>query len=287
MDLPRIPCSDGAGVVIASGKNVTQFKEGDKVCTLFNQLHQAGPCTPKVAMTGLGGPVDGTLRRHAVFPEHGLVRSPTTLSLVEASTLPCAPLTAWNCLFGLESKAVKPGDIVLTQGTGGVSLSAIQFALAAGATVIATTSSNEKAEKLQKLGVHHVINYKSTPNWGAIAKDLTPGKLGVDHIVEVGGAATLRQSLNAIKMEGVITVVGFLTGAGDGNQPTMAEILGKCTVRGIVVGSKQMFEAMNRAIDANSIHPVVDETHFRLEEAATAFQYQWEQKNYGKVVIRV
>ena len=283
--LPIIPCSDGAGNVLAVGPRVTEFEVGDKVCTLFNELHQAGPITPTAVASGLGGAYPGTLRQFGVFPQHGLVAAPTNLTPTEAGTLSCAPLTAWNALYGL--KALKPGQVVLTQGTGGVSIAAIQFALAAGAIVIATTSSDEKAKKLKELGAHHIINYKKTSNWGEEAKKLSPGGEGVDHVIEVGGPNTMEQSLKAVKMEGIITVIGFVGGAGGEKQPSTLDTLTyTCTVRGILVGSKQQFNEMNRAIDVNNIRPVVDKT-FKFEEAQDAYQYQWDQKHIGKVVIQL
>lgn len=175
---PRIPCSDACGTVISVGARVTRFSIGQKVCTLFSQGHIAGPFTPAIAGTTLGGSLDGTLRKYATFPESGLVLAPATLSPIEASTLSCAPVTAWNSFYGLGDRALRPGDYVLTQGTGGVSIAALQFAIAAGAVVIATTSSAAKAERLKKLGAHHVINYKENPNWGTQAKKLTPGGEG-------------------------------------------------------------------------------------------------------------
>lgn len=175
---PRVPGSDACGTVISTGSKVTRFSIGQKVCPVFNQAHIAGPLTPEAAKTGLGGAVDGTLRQYGVFPESGLVHAPTTLNPIEASTLTCAAVTAWNSLYGITDKALKPGNIVLTQGTGGVSIAALQFAIASGATVIATTSSEAKAKKLKELGAHHVINYKETPNWGEEAKKLTPGGNG-------------------------------------------------------------------------------------------------------------
>jgi NADPH:quinone reductase-like Zn-dependent oxidoreductase len=175
---PRIPGSDACGTVVSTGTKVSRFSTGQKVCTLFHQGHIAGPITPAIAGTGLGGALDGTLRQYAVFPENGLVLAPATLNPIEASTLSCAPLTAWNALYGLTDRALRPGDVVLTQGTGGVSIAALQFAIAAGATVIATTSSDAKAKKLKELGAHHIINYKDTPNWGEEAKKLTPGGEG-------------------------------------------------------------------------------------------------------------
>ncbi|RYO84197.1 hypothetical protein DL766_008279 [Monosporascus sp. MC13-8B] len=208
---PVVACSDGAGEVVEVGSKVSRFAKGDRVVTLFNQGHQFGPIDIAASHTGLGGAIDGTLREFAVFNENGLVRAPRNLDYAEASTLTCAALTSWNALYGL--KPLKPGETVLVQGTGGVSVFALQFAKAAGATVIATTSSNEKAQTLKKLGAHHVINYKEDANWGETAKKLTPGGAGVDHVVEVGGAGTLEQSLKAVKFEGVISVIGFLGGA--------------------------------------------------------------------------
>jgi NADPH:quinone reductase-like Zn-dependent oxidoreductase len=179
VSLPRKACSDGAGNVISIGTKGKDFLVGDKVCTLFNQGHQAGPLTPEIAGNGLGGAIDGALRQCGVFPETGLVAAPSILTPIEAGTLTCAPLTAWNPQYGLESKALKVGDTVVTQGTGGVALSAIQFARAAGAVVIATTSTNEKAEFLEKLGVNHVVRYEQDQSWGEIAKRFSQEKLAL------------------------------------------------------------------------------------------------------------
>jgi NADPH:quinone reductase-like Zn-dependent oxidoreductase len=173
---PIVPGSDGAGTVEAVGRQVTRFKKGDKVVTLFNQGHLAGPLDQQTLATGLGGKVDGVLRQYGAFDENGLVHMPSNLNYLEASTLSCAPLTAWNALYGL--KDLKPGDWVLTQGTGGVSVTALQFAKAAGARVIATTSSNDKATKLRQLGADHIINYKEDEKWGETAKKLTGGRGG-------------------------------------------------------------------------------------------------------------
>ncbi|EEH40040.1 alcohol dehydrogenase [Paracoccidioides lutzii Pb01] len=289
LSLPRVPCSDGAGIILATGPRVTQWRRGDRVCTLFNQTHQANPITPESMNSGLGGVIDGTLRKYAVLPEYGLVRAPANLNPIEASTLSCAPLTAWNALYGL--LPLKAGDVVLTQGTGGVSLAAVQFAVAAGAMVIATTSSSEKMERLMRMGVQHVINYKTTPEWGEVAKSHTPGGRGVDHVVEVGGPGTMAQSLKAVRKEGVITIIGFLGGAGGKGgkkEPSILDPLVEvCTVRGILVGSRQQMKDMVRAIEVNKIRPVVDEKVFGFEEARDAYQYQWDQKHFGKVVIKV
>ncbi|OCK83675.1 alcohol dehydrogenase [Lepidopterella palustris CBS 459.81] len=282
-----IPASDGAGTVEAVGSNVTRFKPGDKVVTLFNQAHLGGSLDAQSLATGLGGAMNGTLREYGTFDEQGLVHMPKNLDFNEASTLTCAALTAWNSLYGLPSRALKPGDVVLTQGTGGVSIFAVQFAKAAGATVIATTSSTKKADTLKKLGADHVINYKDEPNWGEKAKSLTPGEVGVTHIIEVGGPSTMAQSLKAIKIDGVISLIGFLGGMSK-EQPTFLDcLLNICTVRGILVGSRLQFEDMNRAIEANNIHPVVDETVFDFSQTKEAYQYMWDQKHFGKLCIKV
>jgi len=210
--------------------------------TLFNQGHLSGSLDLKSVQTGLGGCIDGTLREYGVFDEHGLVDMPQNLNYLEGSTLVCAGLTAWSGLYGL--KPLMPGDYVLTQGTGGVSIFALQFAKAAGAKVIATTSSAAKAERLRQLGADHVINYKETPNWGEEAKALTPGGVGVQHVIEVGGPGTMAQSLKAIKIDGVISLIGFVA-AGGKEQPTFLDALSNfCTVRGLLVGSREQFEAM-------------------------------------------
>ncbi|EEH05311.1 alcohol dehydrogenase [Histoplasma capsulatum G186AR] len=288
MTLPRVPCSDSAGIVLSTGPRVVHFRRGDRVCTLFNQTHQSNPITRDSMSSGLGGTLDGTLRKYAVLPETGLVMAPSNLSPIAASTLSCAPLTAWNALYGLTP--LKPGDVVLTQGTGGVSLAAIQFAVAAGAMVVATTSSEEKALRLKKMGVQHVINYKTTPEWGEVARSYTRGGRGVDHVIEVGGPGTMAESLKAVRKEGIITVIGFLGGTGGKGEkePSILDpLVHICTVRGIFVGSRQQMEDMVRAIQTNNIQPVVDEKVFTFENAKEAYQYQWDQKHFGKVVINV
>jgi len=281
-----IPGSDGAGEVIAVGSKVSRFRPGDKVLTLFSQLHLGGPPTPANAASGLGGYFDGVLRSYGAFPEHGLVTMPSSLGYEEGATLPCAALTAWNALYGL--RTLLPGETVLTQGTGGVSIFAIQFAKAAGASVIATTSSAEKAETLKRLGADHVINYKEVKNWGVEAKKLTINGEGVDHIVEVGGPSTFTQSMEAIKLNGIISVIGFLGGRKAENEPSSLEALPRqCIIRGLLVGSRAQFEDMNRAIEVNKIKPVIDQKTFKLEELKEAYEYQWNQKHFGKVVVKI
>jgi len=284
-----VPGSDGAGTVVAVGKDVTRFKPGDKVVTLFNQGHLGGPLDRVSVGTGLGGAIDGVLRSVAAFDQHGLLPLPKGLSFNEGATLPCAALTAWNALYGLTDKAIKPGQWVLTQGTGGVSIFAVQFAKAAGAKVIATTSSSQKAKLLEKLGADHIINYKETPEWGSEVRKITDGA-GVDHVIEVAGPKSMAQSLKSVKMEGVITIIGFVGGLKADNEPGFLENLSRlCTTRGILVGNRVMMEDMCRAIEANvdQLRPVVDQKTFKLEELKDAYEYMWSEKHQGKVCIEI
>jgi len=204
-----VPASDAAGEIVAVGSKVKLWKTGDKVLTLFNQGHLAGAVDQISLGGGVGGVVDGGLQQYGVFNEYGVVRQPSNLNDVESASLTCAGLTAWNALYGVEGKKLMPGQWVLTQGTGGVSIFALQFAKAAGARVISTTSSKDKMDKLKKLGADHVINYKEDENWGETAKKLTGG-VGVDHVIEVGGPSTTRNSLKAIKFEGIISIIGYV-----------------------------------------------------------------------------
>jgi len=282
-----VPASDGAGTVEAVGRHVHRFQKGDKVITLFNQGHLGGSLDGYSSTTGVGGTIDGALRQYGAYDEQGLVHMPSNLNFLEGATLTCAGLTAWNALYGLESRKLIPGDWVLTQGTGGVSLFAVQFAKAAGARVIATTSSKDKAEKLKQFGADEVINYKEDANWGETAKKLTGGR-GVQHVLEVGGPNTMKQSLKSIAIDGVITIIGFLGGVKGEEQPTFLDcLMNICTVRGVLVGSRLQFEEMNRAVEANNIKPVVDAKVFKLAEVREAYQYMWDQKHFGKLCISI
>lgn len=241
-----MPGSDGAGEVVAVGAGVTRFQKGSKVVTHFNQKHTYGSLTSKSISTALGGDLDGVLRQYGVFNEEGLVLMPKSLNYQQASTLTGAGVTAWNALYGL--KPIRPGEFVLTQGTGGVSLFAIQFAKAAGATVIATTSSPAKVQRLKEMGADHVINYREVTNWGEEAKKLTGSREGVDHVIEIGGGGTMAQSIKAIKYDGIISVIGWLTKA-DEKEPSFLETVSNVfTVRGLFVGSREMFEEMVSSI---------------------------------------
>lgn len=268
---------------------MTRFKPGDKVITLFNQEHIGGPINAVANATGLGGALDGTLRAIGAFNEQGLVPWPNALSAVEAATLPCAGLTAWNALYGQLDGQIKAGDWVLTQGTGGVSIFALQFAKAAGARVIATTGSKDKEAALKKLGADYILNYKETPEWGAKARELTGG-VGVDHVVEVAGPTSMRQSINAIKVAGVITIIGFVGGTEHEKEPSFLECLTNLfTARGVLVGNRVQLEDMCKAIQANPdrLRPVVDAKVFKLEQVKEAYEYLWSGKHFGKVCIKM
>ncbi|KAL7935907.1 NAD(P)-binding protein [Trichoderma chlorosporum] len=283
-----IPGSDGAGTVVAIGKHVRRFSPGDRVVTAFFQDYVGGPLQPSTAISALGGALDGTLRTYGAFNEQGLVRIPSNLSSLEASTLPCAGVTAWSALFGLSDYRVSAGKWVLTQGTGGVSVFALQFAKAVGARVVATTSSSDKIEFLERLGADHVINYKEDSEWGATAKALTGG-VGVDHVVEVSGPVSMRQSMKATRVGGVINIVGYL-GGFKGDQPGFSDCFSqKCIVRPIAVGSRILLEELCSAIEANpaKLRPVIDSKNYHLDQLKEACEYQLSGQHKGKVCIEI
>ncbi len=281
LSLPLIPLSDGAGEVAEIGSGVTRVKPGDRVAAAFMTGWLDGPPSEEKARTALGGAIDGVLAEARVLPQDGLVPIPDHLSYEEASTLPCAAVTAWHAL--MVGRGLSPGDTVLVQGTGGVSLFALQFARLAGARVIATSSKDDKLERVRTLGASDGINYKSTPDWDKAVRALTGG-IGVDHVVEVGGAGTLGKSLKAVRMDGRISLIGVLSGAGDVNFVPI--LMRNIQVQGIFVGSRAMFEAMNRALTLHQIRPVVDRV-FEFDEAPAALRYLETGAHFGKVVIRV
>ncbi|KAL4814826.1 hypothetical protein BDW67DRAFT_176797 [Aspergillus spinulosporus] len=286
-----IPGADGAGEVVATGSRVKRFQPGQRVIPFGYQSGYFGGTvsSAEAASTAIGGAVDGTFREYGVFDQQGLVSMPNNLTYEEGCSIMGAGLTAWNALMG-GSNPVRLGDCVLTQGTGGVSLAAIQFALAAGAVVIATTSSEEKAKKLESLGVHHIINYKKDPDWGTTAKLLSPRGLGCTHVIEVGGQNTMKQSLKCVAPGGEIAVIGFLAGQGTVKEgdPSMLEALSRmCSIRGIEVGSRLQFEEMIRVMETVGIKPILDQRRFSLEQLKDAYQYLWEQKHFGKVVVKI
>jgi NADPH:quinone reductase-like Zn-dependent oxidoreductase len=280
--LPRVPLSDGAGEVAAIGSGVTRFKVGDRVAACFMPGWIEGDLTPAKAQSALGGAVDGMAAELVCLPESGLVPIPDHLSFEQAATLPCAAVTAWNALVTLGH--VKAGDNVLVQGTGGVSLFALQFARLSGARVIITSSSDDKLARALKLGASDGINYKTTPDWEVPVRQLTGGR-GVDHIVEVGGAGTLGRSFKAVRTGGTISLIGVLTGGGGSVNPTPV-LMKAILLRGIYVGSRDTFEAMNRALSLHRVQPVVDRV-FPLEQIREALTHLQRGAHFGKMVLRV
>ena len=276
-----IPLSDGAGKVVAVGPDVTRVKVGDRVAGTFMQTWIAGPIGVEDGASALGGSIDGVLAEYRLFDQNGLVLLPEHLTYEQGATLPCAGVTAWNALFG--GQVMTPGETVLVLGTGGVSVFALQFAVTAGLRVIATSSHDEKLAVMKRLGAAEGVNYRTHPEWQDQVLALTDG-LGVSRVVEVGGSGTLARSIVATRMGGEIGMIGALTLGGEIN-PTMA-MRKLLTLRGIYVGSRQMFEAMNRAITAHRIDPVIDKV-FPFEEAAEAYRHLKGQGHLGKVVIRI
>lgn len=277
--LPLIPLSDGAGEVVEVGEGVTRVKVGDRVTSIFMQDWIEGGSSEAKAHSALGGALDGMLAEYVALNAEGVVPIPEHLSYEEAATLPCAAVTAWHAL--VTEGQVKSGDTVLTQGTGGVSLFAIQFARLLGARVIATSSSDEKLQRVRELGASDGINYRNTPAWGDRARELSGG-LGVDHVVEVGGAGTLPESFNAVRIGGRISLIGVLAGRGEMNpRPLIAKNL---RLQGIFVGSRVMYEQMNAAITLHRLKPVIDRV-FAFDEVQAAFRHMESAAHFGKIVI--
>jgi NADPH:quinone reductase-like Zn-dependent oxidoreductase len=275
-----IPLSDGAGEVVAIGDGVTRVKIGDRVAGCYFQRWVAGPMLADTHASALGGGLDGMLAEYAVLEEQGVVKLPAHLSCEEGATLPCAAVTAWHALA--EHARIVAGQTVLVQGTGGVSIFALQLAQLMGAQVMVTSSSDDKLSRAKELGAAHGVNYKSTPDWDKAAVEWSGG--GVDHVVEVGGPGTLTQSLRAIRIGGKVTLIGVLAGAAEINP--MAIFARRANVQGISVGSAQMFEAMNRAIAASGMRPVIDKI-FAFDEAPAALRHLQSARHFGKVVIRL
>ncbi|MBD2035619.1 NAD(P)-dependent alcohol dehydrogenase [Leptolyngbya sp. FACHB-321] len=279
---PIVPLSDGAGEVVAVGSGVNRVQIGDRVAGAFMQTFLAGELTSEKAKSALGGAIDGVLAEYVVFSEQGIVKIPAHLSYEEAATLPCAAVTAWNALVA--EGQLKAGDTVLLQGTGGVSLFALQFARMMGATVIITSSSDAKLERAKQLGAAVGINYKTTPHWEEAVWALTDHR-GVDHVIEVGGSNTLSQSLRAVRYGGRIALIGVLTGTA-GDVQTSAILHKHVRVQGIYVGSRDLFETMNRAIALHKMQPVIDRT-FPFSAAKEAMRYLESGAHFGKVVISI
>jgi NADPH:quinone reductase-like Zn-dependent oxidoreductase len=274
-----IPLSDGAGEIVAVGPGVSRLKVGDRVAGCFMQKWIGGAIDEAAQASAMGGAIDGMLTELAVLEEDGAVVLPAHLGFEQGATLPCAAVTAWNAL--VEIGRLKAGDTVLVQGSGGVSIFALQLARMFGARVIATSGSAAKVERLKAMGAEAVIDYRATPDWDQEALKLTGGR-GADLIVEVGGAGTLPRSFLAAKLGGRIAVIGLLTGPSQVDP--MPILRRNLRVQGLYVGSRQMFEAMNRAIAAGGLEPVIDRV-FPFAEAKAAYRYLKGQSHFGKVVI--
>ncbi len=279
--LPLVPFSDACGEVAETGDKVDRFETGDRVAPIFAQEWRDGDLSLEIRNSTLGGPLDGTLTEKRVFDQEGLVSVPDHLTDEEAATLPCAGVTAWNALRIGDS--LQPGETVLLQGTGGVSLFSLQFALTMGAEVIITSSSDDKLEKVRRMGADETINYEDTPNWDDAVMDLTDGR-GVDRVVEVGGAGTFEKSIDASAFGGHISIIGVLSGV-TGDLSITSALMKGLSMEGILVGSRRDFEAMNRAITRNQLRPHVDRV-FDFEDAVEACRYQEAGKHMGKVAIQ-
>ncbi|RDX47683.1 NAD(P)-binding protein [Lentinus brumalis] len=279
----KVPGSDLAGELIAVGEDVKGWKFGERICSNFATDHIYGDPTEEIEDTSLGGPIDGVLTEYKILPAHSLVRIPEHLTYEEGATLPAAALTAYNALMG--AVPLKGGEIVLVQGTGGVSIFGLQLAVASGATVIATSSSNAKLEFAKKLGAAHLINYNETPDWDKEVLELTGGR-GVDHVLEIGGPGTIVKSVNATRYGGQINVIGFVAGPSDLSQLPVLVLAKAIHLRGILIGSRTQFEDMNRLISAVKLKPVVDKV-FDFEHLREAYEYLESQQHVGKVVVKV
>jgi NADPH:quinone reductase-like Zn-dependent oxidoreductase len=278
LPLPRIPCSDCAGDVIAIGPGVTRVAVGDRVCGIFMQRWLDGRLTEAAGKSALGGEVDGVLAERVVLSEEGIVKVPPHMSFEQAATLPCAAVTAWNALA---EGGLRAGDTVLLQGTGGVSIFALQIAKLFGARVLITSSSDEKLARARELGASATVNYRTTPDWDKWARNETGG-IGVDHVVEVGGAGTLEKSCKAVRAGGHVALIGVLSGTGTINPIQI--LMRAIRVRGIFVGSRTMFEDMNRAFELHQVRPVIDRS-FPFDEFPKALSHLESGQHFGKVVV--
>jgi NADPH:quinone reductase-like Zn-dependent oxidoreductase len=278
-----IPLSDGAGIVTEVGEGVNNFKTGDRVVGNFFQEWLAGEPNQKNMQSGLGGVLDGVASEYRVFPEHGLCHTPNHLTDAEAAALPCAALTAWSAI--VDQGHIKPGDIVITQGTGGVSVFALQFAKLSGAQVIATSSSDVKLDRISSIGADHTINYIQNQNWAKSARDITNGR-GVDLVVEVGGAGTLEQSIKAVRPGGAVCLIGVLSGSNHEFRLPLV-VTRKIRLEGVTCGSLEQFQNMLRSIDQHKLRPALDEKLFSLDELPAAFEYMRNGKHFGKIAINI
>ena len=282
MKLPRIPVSDGAGEIVSVGADVTGWKVGDRVVVPFFPGWLDGKLSKTQAVSALGGDVDGLLREFITIRADALLPIPPHLSYEQAATLPCAAVTAWNGLF--VSGHLQPGQTLLLQGTGGVSLFGLQFGRMAGATVILISSSDAKLERARTMGAQHTINYRTEPEWDRRVMEIT-GERGVDLTLEVGGTGTLSKTLRATGYAGHVSLIGVLSGIA--GEVQIGHVLHKgLTVRGIYVGSRAIFAEMNQAITQHKLEPVIDHV-FSFEQSVSAFRHLESAQHYGKVVISI
>jgi NADPH:quinone reductase-like Zn-dependent oxidoreductase len=283
VDDPIVPCSDGAGEVVEVGHGVTRVKPGDRVVASFFPCWEDGITSPEKIRHALGGDVDGMLAQEVLLDQHALVKIPGKMPYTDASTLPCAAVTAWNAIFVSSSRA-RPGDTVLLLGTGGVSVLGLQMAKAAGLRTIITSSSDDKLRRARELGAHHTINYKTNPEWHQEVLAVTGG-LGANVVLEVGGKGTVNRSVSAAAMGGTVAIIGGVSGFGGEVNPATL-LSGAKRLVGIFVGSRTMLEDVVRFVDAAAIEPVVDRV-FPFHQAQEAYRYMESASHFGKVVIAV
>lgn len=277
--LPLIPVSDGAGQVVTVGEGVSRVAVDDLVCPIFGQTWISGPFREEYWSGLLGGPLDGVMQELMVLTEDGVVKAPRGWTPVQAATLSCAAVVAWNAV--VHQGQTKAGDFVLVQGTGGVSLFSLLFAKMQGAEVIATSSNDEKLGKLKVLGADHVVNYKDTPDWHKTARKITDG-MGIDMVVEVGGAGTLEKSIQAVRPGGKVALIGVLSGAA-GKINLGPVVTQNIRLQGITVGARDLFEEMVKAIEFQGIEPPVDENLFAFEAVGEAIKSIPKGKHFGKI----
>lgn len=282
LNFPYIPASDGSGIVASVGKNVTRWKTGDRVAIQYVQKWTKGNIDKESNSIRVAWQTPGGMAEYVCIPEYGLVKAPDNLSFEETATLPIAALTAWHGL--INQAQLQLGQTVLTQGTGGVSLFTLQIAKAAGARVIATTSSDEKAKKLKAIGADEVINYTQNPEWHQQVLSLTNGE-GVDITLDIAGTKTIEQSLLSVKEMGFVGTAGFISGAALPLDIHRHKInMSFLRIQGLAVGSAESFSALNRAIELTNLHPVIDEV-FTIDRVKAAYKKLEEGKHFGKIVI--
>jgi NADPH:quinone reductase-like Zn-dependent oxidoreductase len=278
--LPLVPASDGVGEVVVVGAGVARVKVGDRVCPIFAQGYLAGEPTREKLKTTLGGPLDGTLTELMRVSEDSVVKVPSHLTNVEAACLPCAGVTAWNALVA--QGQLQPGQTLLTLGTGGVSIFALQIGKTLGARVIVTSSSDEKLQRARELGADEIVNYRTTPDWAKRVRELTNGR-GVDHVIEVGGGGTLAESIKSVRPGGTVSIIGALAGAKS-ELNVLPVLMQNIRLQGVFVGHRESFEGLCAAVAEKQIRPVVDRS-FGFDQARAALEHMQSGSHFGKVCL--